>query len=258
MHLRRRTVTPALLSLAACAHPAFTWPQASADSVDGYREAFVAAAGTRFTESSTQAELRAQLPGVRVLWLGDYHRSSRLHGLQNELLSRLAASGRPFVLALESIGEQDEPFVQRYLAGDWTMEEVRAAMRARWPGSWLDDRELDSWYYRRLLSFAKAHRVPVAALEPTPRPPLARRDERIAERLAAIANAHGDRLVVVVVGQAHLLGVGDLVRRTGLPSLAIGGEPPDALRDAAPADAARGAMLRSDGGLWWFAELVRR
>ena len=92
-------------------------------------------------------------------------------------------------------------------------------------------------------------------LEPTPRLPLAERDRLIALRVRAIAAARPERLVVVFVGQSHLLGEGDVVANCGLPALMVGGEPsPELLaaRASAPGD---GDLLRSSGGPWWFEAL---
>jgi uncharacterized iron-regulated protein len=250
-----------LLLLLACSPSEFAWQATLPADLANYRTAFAAAAGTKFEATSTRATLLAQLPNRRVLWLGDHHASSMLHGLHLELLEAVAAvcadSRRPLVLVLDALGEQDQPAVTEFLGGRLEMRDLQRQLRARWPGSWLDDSALDPWYYRSLLAFGKRHGTAVHALEPTPRLPLADRDPRMAARIAAIATAAPDALVVVVVGQAHLLGTGDMVRRTGLPGLALGGEPPAALLAAATEPRERGVLQRSDGGLWWFAELLR-
>jgi hypothetical protein len=68
-----------------------------------------------------------------------------------------------------------------------------------------------------------------------------------------VLDAHPDRLVVVVLGQAHLVGQGDLVRRVAGRGIAIGGEPPPSLRHSAAGE--RGSVQQCQAGLWWFAEL---
>ena len=173
-----------------------------------------------------------------------------------ELLEDLHGRGVRMVLALEAIGLQDEPHVRRYLSGELTMEALRQQLRARWDGSWLDDRELDPWFYRSLLAFAKNHALPVVALEPTPRLRLAHRDDLLAANIGRALDDNPGRLVVVVVGQAHLVGQGDLIDRIdhiGCHGIAIGGEPPPSLRCSAAGE--RGSVQQSEAGLWWFAEL---
>lgn len=239
----------ALCALAGCR-------TADPTAVDAYRQSFATAVGSTFTQSLTRTELLRTMRGTRVLWLGDHHRSARLHGLQLELLQQLHDAGVPLVLALEAIGEQDEGDVAAFLRGDVEMAELRTRLRRRWSGSWLDDRELDPWHYQSLLAFARRARAPVHAIEPTPRLPMAHRDPHIATTVLTIAHEHQGKLVVVVVGQAHLVGDGDLVARTGLPNLAFGGEPPPSLREHAPDARARGTVHASGGGLWWFSELL--
>jgi hypothetical protein len=244
-----------LVSLAACQLTPPVTPAPPPEQVASYRAAFEADAGTRFVGRMTRADLIAQLSSVRVLWLGDHHRSTRLHTLQRDLLGQLATSGRPLLFVLEALGDADEPAVADYLAGGSDAERLRQRMRQRWPGSWLDDADLDAWHYRALLALAQRHGALARALEPTPRLPLSERDHRIGERVQALARQHPDRLLVVVVGQAHLAGKGDVVARTGLPSFVLGGEPTPGLARAARAT--DGELFASDGGLWWFSELLR-
>jgi hypothetical protein len=81
----------------------------------------------------------------------------------------------------------------------------------------------------------------------------------MAARVRELAAAHPGHLVVIVVGQTHLLGDGDLVGRTGLPGVVVGGEPTGPLRGAvAPTapTAPTAGFVASDGGVWWFADLL--
>ena len=128
-------------------------------------------------------------------------------------------------------------------------------MKRRWPGSWLDDPELDPWFFRSLLAFAKEHEVPVFALEPTPRLRLAARDACIAQSVREARARHPRRVVVVVVGQTHLLGLGDVVRRSQVGGLVIGGLPTEPLLDPGPPARSRGAAWRSDQDVYWFDEM---
>ena len=253
--MTRHLVTLLVPFLAACATtpPAGSPAQAAALR---YRESFHASAGTAFVATLGRDELVAALDKARVLWLGDHHASSRLHAMQSELLEQLRRRGVRMAFVLEAVGTQDGPQVQQYLAGELSIEDLRKVMRKRWSGSWLDDTELDPFFYRSLLAFAKKHQIPVTPLEPTPRGTLADRDEAMAKVVQEAIAAHPDRLVVVVVGQAHLLGEGDLVHRTNQPWLAIGGEPPVGLRSA-PGERSRYSLLQSDSGLFWFSELCR-
>lgn len=229
----------------------------SARSLAAYREDFVAACGTRYDSSQPRDAFVASTHAAKVLWLGDHHKDAVLHSLHGGLLEDLRRTGRPLLLALESIGRDDEPDVAAFLGGAIELDTLRRRVHARWPESWLDDGELDPWYYRWLLAFAREHRLPVFALEDVPRAPLGARDAQIAARVAELCAGHPEHLVVVVLGQAHLVGGGRQLQRCAWPQLALGAVPPPSLaRPTAPA--AAGSLLRSDGGLWWFAEVATR
>lgn len=256
MPVRHRLAIATSLLAAGCVPGRFGRDE-SARSLDAYREDFVAACGTCFDARLARAAFVAATRDVRVLWLGDHHKDHALHSLHGGLLEELRQTGRPLLLALEAIGSEDEADVGTFVAGGIELDELRRRLRARWPGSWLDDEELDPWFYRWLLVFAREHALPVRALEPIPRPPLGQRDPAIAARVAALAGEHPDRLVVVVLGQAHLVGGGRQLERCALPQLALGAVPPATLpQPAAPTEP--GSLLRSDGGLWWFAEVLTR
>jgi len=251
---RERLAVTLVSWLAACSPSQFVWQEADSELQD-YSASFHAAAGSQFVASMDRVALLGTLAAERVLWLGDHHRSSRLHALQARLLDELQHGGVRLALALEAVGEQDGPALQRYLRGESTLDELRAQMRSRWSGSWLDDGDLHPAHYQGLLTFARQNGLPVVPLEPTPRLPIAERDAVIAAAVRAAAALHPDRLLVVHVGQAHLLGLGDLVARTGLGGFVLGGEPAASLLAAAPTSPARGSVWRSDGGVWWFTEV---
>lgn len=252
----RALVTFAAGLLAACAGPSRTQPAVPAE-LQAYQDRFVKAVDTPFGSVLSRPQVLQQIRGARVLWLGDTHNSSRLHALQSELLRDLLEAGIQFTLVLEAIGTEDQATVQKYLSGASELQDLRRAVRARWDGSWLDDPDLDPFFYRSLLQTAKRTQTPVFALEPTPRRPLPERDAAMPEVVRAVAAAHPERLVVVLVGQAHLVGGGDVVRSTGLPSVMVGGEAPLSLRRRVADEVDRDAFLPA-GGLLWFGPVCRR
>src|SRR5262245_2763007 len=79
MPIAGRAVILALL--AGCSPAKFMWTDDGAPELAGYRKAFAAAVGDRFTDAWSRQQLLHELAGVRVLWLGDHHRSPRLHAL---------------------------------------------------------------------------------------------------------------------------------------------------------------------------------
>ena len=251
-------VIQAALCASACSPTSFAW-QDPPPHIEAYRQSFADAAGQRLDGIVPRDELLREIASSRVLWIGDHHRHSRLHGLHLELLGQLAnrqqTLGRPIALGLEAIGTDDQAAVDEFLAGGTTLQQLRRAAKRRWAGSWLDDRELDPFYFRSLLGFAQRRSMPVFALEPTPRLPLAARDDYMARSITAAAERWPDRLLVVIVGQSHLLGDGDLVARCGLGGVVIGANPSAMLRASRAEPADRGDCWRSDTGVLWFDEM---
>lgn len=255
MPAQQLSVIPAAMILAACSPSAFGWTRSpGADFLD-YRRRFDAAAGQELIERVEREELRRRILAAGVLWLGDHHRHSRLHALQLGILAELVRDGAELALGLEAVGLQDQDAVREYLAGRLDMRALRATLRRRWPGSWLDDPDLDPWFFRSLLSFAREHRCPVFALEPTPRLTLPRRDLIMARAVADARRKHPDRVVVVVVGQTHLCGAGEVVARSGVGGVVVGGAPTEALARPRPPAGNPGSLWRSDGDLYWFEEM---
>jgi hypothetical protein len=249
----RAAATAVLLTLwTACAAP--TWSgRAEPVSLADYKAAFAAAAGRQYDRALSFDDLVASLRGARVLWLGDLHQDQQLHQRQRRLLQQLEQHGFHLQLGLEAIATQDESVVAACLQGRSNLDELRRTILRRWRGSWLEDGDVDGDHYRRLLLLARQYGWPVRGLEPAPRFDLGARDAIIGRNVAAAAAAAPDRLLVVVVGQSHLLGKGDLVNRCGLPGVAIGAAPPPALAAAARPGGAL-PFLRSDTGLWFFAD----
>lgn len=242
----------------ACSPAAFVWQDEVAPKLHAYRQSFIEDAGQELVARVPRNDLLTRVEAGRMLWLGDHHRHSRLHALQTQLLQQLQRRGVRMAFGLEAVGVRDERMIHDFLANRIDLNGLRDGMRVRWDGSWLDDRNLDPWFYRSLLEFAKRQRIPVFALEPTPRLPLATRDTYMAQTLQQASERYADRLIVVIVGQTHLLGEGDLVRRVGLKSTVIGGLPTRALLADAPPALPRGACWLADSGLLWFGEMFDR
>lgn len=268
--MHRSALVNAVLPLAvfpwvhgACTTNTLDWqgsPPSAEDSAEAreladYKAAFATALGEEFVEAGSRARLLDRAASARILFLGDNHRDPVLHRHHLELLAELHERDVPATLVVEALGTADQALVDEYLAGLRSLSSLRRAIHRRWPGSWLDDATLDMAHYNQLLRIARVARWPAWALEPTPRLPLPERDATMVERIRAVAAAHPDRLVVVVVGQAHLLGRGDLIHRVGLPCIALGASVPPALRASAlRLDPDPAEFIRCAGGLWFAAD----
>lgn len=184
---------------------------AAARELVDYKRAHFRALGDEIAGHRSRESVIATILANDLLWLGDRHDASTIHREQLALLRELHTRGRRLVLAIEAIGVHDEPEVERFLTGAIDLRRLRIALAARPDGSWMDSAQVDSDFYRELLTFAKDAQVPVRALETIPRPPLAQRDARMATRIREVRTEHADALLVVVVGHVHLLGDGHLL-----------------------------------------------
>lgn len=254
-----RRLAPLFLGLlAACAGGGVGWPEAPAvgdpePSGPGYlreyKESHYRELGTDFDRTLTEEAFVKEVQSARVLFLGDVHDDVELHRDHLRLLDALLAFGWTPALGLEAVGSEDDALLRQHTLGDLPMVTLRNAIRARWPETWLEDGSVDAAFYRALLERARRHRLPVFGLEPTPRLPLEERDARIAANVRRAAAAHPGRPIVVVVGHTHLLGQGALIRRIGLPSIAVGARLSPALERRAASRAP--GYARTSGGVWY-------
>ena len=215
----------AVALLAGCGAFPADWSRTDADGLDAYKASFHRAVGDRVATTLDRSELLARARAADVLWLGDHHRDVVLHDRWLRLIDDLAddvVPHRPVVLALECVGTADGPAIEAFLAGRLDLTELRARIRERWPESWLDGDQVDAAFYRDLLRLARERGLGVCPLEPTPRLPLPERDETMAATVRQLLTTDAARpLVIAVVGQAHLLGDGDLVGRVGHTAVAV-------------------------------------
>ena len=258
-----RNVLPVFLALVLVACKTDLAWQGSPNAPSGpayletYKESYFLGLGNHFSGSWSRAELLRALPETRVLYLGDHHEDHALHRRQLRLLQQMRDAGLRPALGLEAVGTQDQEAVDRFLEGG-NLDELRLGLRRRWSGSWLESRQIDGAFYGALLEQARADRWPVFALEPTPRLPLPERDRVIAANIRRANDHHPDRLLVVVVGQAHLLGEGKLMERVDLPHIAIGAEPSPQLARSPTGRRVPDTFLRSSSGVLFFEGMVPR
>jgi hypothetical protein len=196
-------------------------PQGRPEYLASYIDTHYDDLGTRFVQPVSRTGFAARLEGARVLFLGDHHRDHQLHARILELIEWICESGHRPVMGVEAVGIQDDASLQEYLSGDIELQVLRRRIARRWPHSWLDNPEVDAPFFRDLLGLARAHRLPTFALEPTPRLALGERDAIIAQNIRRAVRLHPDRLIIVLVGHAHLFGQGHLYGRIGVESLAI-------------------------------------
>lgn len=177
-----------------------------------YKRAHYAAVPQERGQARDWAYVEARAARQGLVLVGDLHDDAELHGRILELVERCqraaTLAGKEMRLWVEFLGKEDEGLAREYVAGRSSLSELRARLRDRMQPSWLEARELDARFYRRLLERARALSIDVRALEAIPRPPLAWRDAAMAARLDAARERSS--FDFVLVGHAHLLGRGHL------------------------------------------------
>lgn len=158
----------------------------------------------------TPAGLTRALTAADIIVGGDYHTLPAAQRLPVRLLRALPRDRkRPTTLALEMLHSQDQPLVDRYLAGRVSLTWLKRAIAfdRRWGFDWLQ--------YSALLRFARREGMHVLGINCEPgvaRGRLIRRDEHAARIVAEHFDHHPGRRLYVIAGDWH-------VARAHLPRL---------------------------------------
>ncbi|HEX7880681.1 MAG TPA: ChaN family lipoprotein [Candidatus Eisenbacteria bacterium] len=156
------------------------------------------------------SELEEALAGADMVLSGDYHTLPASQRLLIRLLRRLLPrDDRPATLALEMLHSEDQPVVDRYLAGRMGLEALREAISFdhRWGFDWR--------HYGALLRFARERKLMVLGINVEPgvaRGRLLKRDEHAARILVDHWQAAPERRIHLLAGDWH-------VARAHLPRL---------------------------------------
>ena len=204
---------------------------------------------------ATPEELTRAVARSDVIVGGDYHTLPAAQRLPVRLLRGvLERDRRPTTLALEMLHSQDQPLVDRYLAGRLGLQGLKRAIAfdRRWGFDWLQ--------YSALLRFARRESLHVLGINCEPgvaRGRLDRRDEHAARVIAEHLQAEPGRRVYVIAGDWHVARAhlprlirAEAARRGRAPRLLIVHQNHDGLRErlapdlrGRPAAARRGRDL---------------
>ncbi len=219
-----------------------------------YVDAHFQQLGTEFVDALPRTDFLTQLRRTRVLYLGDHHRDAHLHARILELLDWICAQGLRPVIGMEAIGSQDNPGLQEFVAGGIELEALRRRIAIRWPLSWLERDGVDRAFFLNLLRRTRRHELDAFPLEPTPRLGLDHRDGVIATNIRRALRLYPDRLILVIVGHAHILGDGHLLGRVGAPSMTIAARCSPVLTRAIAQHppVGKNEFLRTDRGVLFF------
>jgi uncharacterized iron-regulated protein len=113
---------------------------------------------TRTTDILSPQALLQRLDESRLILVAENHTSLDHHRVQLRLLELLQEAGRPLVIGLEMFPASDQGVLDAWTAG--SLSEPEFVEQADWYGGWGYDWD----YYRDLFLFARAHAVPMVAL----------------------------------------------------------------------------------------------
>jgi uncharacterized iron-regulated protein len=112
-------------------------------------------------EETSEAAVLADLATAGVVYVGEAHTIARHHAMQLHLFEELAARGGALVLCLEQLEVRDQPAVDRFNRGEIDFDAL--ATEINWAKKWKNYTD-----YRPLLEAARAHHMPVQALNAPP------------------------------------------------------------------------------------------
>ncbi len=154
-----------------------------------------------FEAHSSKSELIAEAKTCDIVFCGDYHTLLQAQKTTVKILREIVPH-RPIVLALEMVRARDQRHVDSFLQAEIGEEEFLANIgyEDHWGFPWA--------HYRIFFDFAKAHDLPVVALDM--RPPakdpnrLLKRDAFAAQILAKSLEERPESLHWVVYGDLHV------------------------------------------------------
>lgn len=248
-----RTWLVVLTLLAGCAeNPSVAPPRPHEEEVvlEDYKTAFYEAVGDEVEGEVRLADVLDEVSRSRLLLLGDYHTDADYHRRALGFLDRLADRVGPLLLVIEFLRWEDRDDLERYLAGEITLAELRERAVTRNSRCWLKiPNGLDPTGFLAILRRAKARGWLVFPAENTAQPSLAERDRIIARRALAFIEQHRGHFPVIFYGQAHLVGPKRLERLLPLRRVTVLPRPPKPLIDDAAVR--QGGIIRIRPGIYY-------
>jgi uncharacterized iron-regulated protein len=116
---------------------------------------------TRVLESARLTDMDAligRLADTRVIFVGEQHDRYEDHLNQTAIIEGLLARGRSVAIGMEMFQQPYQPALDAYVAGE--IDEAELLRRTQYFDRWRFDYRL----YRPILTLARAHRIPVIAL----------------------------------------------------------------------------------------------
>jgi hypothetical protein len=193
---RRRTAAQQLALLQVKREISATDPHGRLKYIRDFSEAF-----RDYGHTLTDWEFKQHYSSADILLVGDYHALAACQEFAAALLSQLAQSERPVVLALEMVFSRDQYVLDQWLRGEISDDELRNALRYE------DEWGYDWEPFAHLLRQARKHGCQIYGIDLKPRGnmrKIALRDRHAAAQIAQIRRAHPEAHVLTLFGEAHL------------------------------------------------------
>ncbi|MGV2829181.1 ChaN family lipoprotein [Myxosarcina sp. GI1(2024)] len=124
----------------------------------GLPTGMVAQTNSSTVQSVDNRDIIAALTEADVVYLGENHDSIEDHRAQLEIIAKLYRQNSNLAIALEMFQRPFQPILDRYLAGE--IDEAQLRRQTEYDKRWGFDWE----YYAPILRFAKAHNLPLLAI----------------------------------------------------------------------------------------------
>lgn len=151
--------------------------------------------------SSTRDELYRRLQLSRLVLMGDFHALSQSQKTHWRVLKNFLTS-RPIVLCMECFEAEDQPLIDRYMAGKMSEREFLKAIE--WAKKWGFPWD----HYRSMIRWAQSKKIPVYGLNRSVKKrtaaSLKSRDVFAAQKLHGILKKHPEAIVFTIYGDLHL------------------------------------------------------
>lgn len=151
--------------------------------------------------SSTREELYRRLQNSRLVLMGDFHALSQSQKTHWRVLKNFL-SPKPLVLCLECFEAEDQPLIDKFMAGKMSEREFLKAIE--WAKKWGFPWD----HYRSMIRWAQQKKIPVyglnRAVKKRSAASLKSRDIFAAQKIHGILQKHPDAIVFTVYGDLHL------------------------------------------------------
>lgn len=149
----------------------------------------------------SSTDLDQQYSSADVLLVGDYHALAASQASAAELLAKIASTGRPVILALETVFSRDQRVLDRWFRGEMSEQELRDGIRydEEWGYDWEP--------FANLLRTARQCAAGVYGIDSGRRGSMRRigtRDRYAALKISELREKFPGCVVLALFGEAHL------------------------------------------------------